>query len=129
MEYNTKNQDCLLYTSEKGARKNLPLVQAAIDEAHKNNKRVAVHATERITAQLAVEAGADFLVHSVDDEVVPDAFVQLLKQKKTVLCPTLVIMGNYGKVLGDHYHFTTDELNLANPETSGSVLVLSLIHI
>jgi imidazolonepropionase-like amidohydrolase len=34
-------------------------VKAAIDEAHKNNKRVAVHATERITAQLAVEAGAD----------------------------------------------------------------------
>ncbi len=107
---------------EKGARKNLPLVQAAIDEAHKNNKRVAVHATERITAQLAVEAGADFLVHSVDDEVIPDAFVQLLKQKKTVLCPTLVVMGNYGKVLGDHYHFTTDELNLANPETIGTVL-------
>lgn len=107
---------------EKGARKNLPLVQAAIDEAHKNNKRVAVHATERITAQLAVEAGADFLVHSVDDEVVSDAFVQLLKQKKTVLCPTLVVMGHYGKVLGDHYHFSTDELNLANPETIGSVL-------
>lgn len=107
---------------EKGARKNLPLVQAAIDEAHKNNKRVAVHATERITAQLAVEAGADFLVHSVDDEVVSDAFVQLLKQKKTVLCPTLVVMGHYGKVLGDHYHFSIDELNLANPETIGSVL-------
>lgn len=107
---------------EKGARKNLPLIQAAIDEAHKNNKRVAVHATERITAQLAVEAGADFLVHSVDDEVIPDAFVQLLKQKKTVLCPTLVVMGHYGKVLGDHYHFSTDELNLANPETIGSVL-------
>ncbi len=108
--------------TEKGARKNLPLVQAAIDEAHKNNKRVAVHATERITAQLAVEAGADFLVHSVDDEIISDAFVQLLKQKKTVLCPTLVVMGNYGKVLGDHYHFKTDELNLANPETIGSVL-------
>ena len=107
---------------EKGARKNLPLVQAAIDEAHKNNKRVAVHATERITAQLAVEAGADYLVHSVDDEVVSDAFVQLLKQKKTVLCPTLVVMGNYGKVLGDHYHFDAGELNLANPETVGSVL-------
>ncbi|HRF20320.1 MAG TPA: amidohydrolase, partial [Chitinophagaceae bacterium] len=60
---------------EKGARKNLALVKAAIDEAHKNNKRVAVHATERITAQLAVEAGADFLVHSVDDEIVPDDFV------------------------------------------------------
>jgi len=83
---------------------------------------VAGLATERITAQRAVEAGADFLVHSVDDEIIADAFVQLLKQKKTVLCPTLVVMGNYGKVLGDHYHFSTDELNLANPETIGTVL-------
>jgi imidazolonepropionase-like amidohydrolase len=107
---------------EAGARKNLALVQAAIDEAHKNNKRVAVHATERITAQLAVEAGADFLVHSVDDEILPDAFVQLLKQKKTVLCPTLIVAGNYRKVFGDHYHFSTDELNLANPETLGSII-------
>lgn len=107
---------------EAGARKNLPLVQAAIDEAHKNGKRVAVHATERITAQLAVEAGADFLVHSVDDEIITDAFVQLLKQKKTVLCPTLVVMGNYSKVLGDDYPFSTEELNLAHPETVGSII-------
>ena len=107
---------------EAGARKNLALVKAAIDEAHKNNKRVAVHATERITAQLAVEAGADFLVHSIDDEIVSDAFVQLLKQKKTVLCPTLVVMGNYRKVLGDTYHFSTDELNLANPELIGTII-------
>ncbi|HNR18160.1 MAG TPA: amidohydrolase family protein, partial [Chitinophagaceae bacterium] len=107
---------------EKGARKNLPLVQAAIDEAHKNNLRVAVHATERITAQLAVEAGADFLVHSVDDEIIPDAFVKLLKEKKTVLCPTLVVVGNYGKVLGDTYHFTTDELNMAHPELVGTII-------
>jgi imidazolonepropionase-like amidohydrolase len=107
---------------EKGARKNLPLVKAAIDEAHKNNLRVAVHATERITAQLAVEAGADFLVHSVDDEVISDAFVQLLLKNKTVLCPTLVVMGNYGKVLGHQYHFTTNELAVANPTTIAGIL-------
>lgn len=107
---------------EQGARKNLPLVQAAIDEAHKNNLRVAVHATERITAQLAVEAGADFLVHSVDDEIVSDAFVKLLKEKKTVLCPTLVVAGNYRKVLGDTYHFTTDELHIAHPELIGTII-------
>lgn len=107
---------------EKGARKNLPLVEAAIDEAHKHNLRVAVHATQRITAQLAVEAGADFLVHSIEDEIISDEFVQLLKKNKTVLCPTLVVVGNYGKALGDHYHFSTDELNLANPTTVASVI-------
>jgi len=107
---------------EKGARKNLPLVKAAIEEAHQNKLRVAVHATERITAQLAVEAGADFLVHSVDDEIINDAFVQLLKKSKTVICPTLVVMGNYSKVLGDQYHFTTDELAIANPTAIASIL-------
>jgi len=107
---------------EKGARKNLSLVMAAINEAHKNKLRVAVHATERITAQLAVEAGADYLVHGVWDQVISDEFVQLLKKKKTVLCPTMVVLGNYDKVLGDHYHFTTDELAMANPTTIATVL-------
>lgn len=107
---------------EAGARKNLPLIKAAIDEAHKNNLRVAVHATERITAQLSVEAGADFLVHSVDDEIISDNFIQLLKKNKTVLCPTLVVVGNYNKVLGDSYHFSTYELNTANPTTIASIL-------
>ncbi len=108
--------------TERGARKNLPLIQAAIDEAHKNKLRVAVHATERITAQLSVEAGADFLVHDVEDEVVSDAFVQLLKKKNTVLCPTLVVADNYDKVLSNNYTFSADELNLSNPMTVGSIM-------
>lgn len=108
--------------TEQGARKNLPLVLAAIDEAHKNNLRVAVHATERITAQLAVEAGADFLVHNIEDEVINDAFVQLLKKKNVVLCPTVIVGGNYGKSFGDKYHFTTGELNVSNPFTSASII-------
>lgn len=107
---------------QKGANATLPLVKAAIDEAHKNNLRVAVHATERITAQTAVTAGADFLVHNVDDEIVGDDFLKLLKEKNTVLCPTLVVAGNYGKVLGHTYQFTAEELMHANPVTVGSIL-------
>jgi imidazolonepropionase-like amidohydrolase len=107
---------------EKGARKNLPLIQAAIDEAHKNNLRVAVHSTERITAQLAVEAGADFLVHNVEDQIVDDAFLQLLKKKNTVVCPTLIVGNGYGKTFGHTYQFTTDELGLSNPATVASIL-------
>lgn len=107
---------------EKAARKNLPMVKAAIDEAHKNNLRVAVHATERITAQLAVEAGADYLVHNVEDEILQDDFVQLLKKKNTVLSPTLVVAGNYEKTFSDRYKFSTEELALANTTTVGSIL-------
>ncbi len=107
---------------EKGARKNLPLVKAAIDEAHKYNLRVAVHATQLITAQLSIEAGADFLVHSVDDELITNDFVQLLKKNKTVLCPTLVVAGNYNKSLGGVYHFSNDELNISSPTTVSTIL-------
>ena len=106
--------------TEAGARKSLPLVQAVIDEAHKNNLRVAVHATERITAQLAVENGCDFLVHGIEDEIIKDDFVQLLKQKKVVLCPTLVVGANYGEVFGQDYHVSYTDFTTANPTALGS---------
>ncbi|HEV8286424.1 MAG TPA: amidohydrolase family protein [Chitinophagaceae bacterium] len=108
--------------TERGARQNLSMVKAAIDEAHKNNLRVAVHATQRITAQLAVEAGADYLVHSVDDEILADDFLQLLKKNNTVLCPTLIVAGNYGKVLGNNYHFTKEELEITHPVPAASII-------
>ncbi|RYF88210.1 MAG: amidohydrolase [Chitinophagaceae bacterium] len=109
------------------ARGYLPVIQAIISEAHKHHLKVAVHATERIAAQLAVENGADFLVHSVDDEVVSNDFVQLLRQKKTVLCPTLVVSHNYNKVLGQDYHFHTTEFEKADPFVLGSLFDLKHI--
>jgi imidazolonepropionase-like amidohydrolase len=107
---------------EMGARKNYEMIKAAIDEAHRNKKRVAVHATERITAQLAVEAGADFLVHSVDDEPVSNDFIKLLKQKNVVLCPTLIVSKNYERVLSDNYNFNTHELNNADPFVISTII-------
>jgi imidazolonepropionase-like amidohydrolase len=106
---------------ERGAKANQELVKFAVDESHKHNLRVAVHATERISAQLAVEAGADYLVHSVDDEILSDSFVQLLKSHNTVLCPTLVVGTNYGKVLSGNYKFTDDELRLSDPEQVATI--------
>jgi len=106
---------------DSSARMNLPFVKAVIDEAHKNNLRVAVHATQRITAQLAGEAGADYLVHSVDDEIISNDFVQLLKNKNVVLCPTMIVAGNYMKVLGNTYHFTGEELKLTHPVPAASI--------
>ena len=107
---------------ERGARANYSLVKAAITEAHKNKLRVAVHATERITAQLAVEAGADYLVHDVENEVVQDDFVKLLKDKHVVLCPTLIVGGNYEKVFSAKYVFSDDELKLDNPEQVKTIM-------
>jgi imidazolonepropionase-like amidohydrolase len=109
---------------EQSARKNLPIIKGIIDEAHRHNLKVAVHATERITAQLAVESGADFLVHNVDDELVNDAFVQLLKKNKTILCPTLVVSGGYGNTFGQKLIMDDHELRYADPFQLGSLLDL-----
>ncbi|NMR34442.1 amidohydrolase family protein [Chryseobacterium aquaticum] len=106
---------------EADARKNEAIIKSAIDEAHKNNLKVAVHATERITAQIAIENGADFLVHNIEDEIVSDSFVKLLKSKNTILNPTLIVADNYYKTYGQKHNYTTFELNHSNPEAIGSI--------
>ncbi|MEO8771752.1 MAG: amidohydrolase family protein [Ferruginibacter sp.] len=106
---------------EAAAKKFLPVAKAIIDEAHKNNLKVAVHATERITAQLAVEAGCDYLVHSVDDEILSDDFVKLLKTKNITLCPTLVVHDGYNKTFGQELEFSSRELRLSDPQQLGSL--------
>ena len=109
---------------EASARKNLPIIKAIIAEAHKNNLKVAVHATERITAKLAVESGCDFLVHSVDDELLADDFVQLLKKSKTIICPTLIVHEGYVNTFGQKIAFSNHDLLKANPYQLGSLLDL-----
>jgi imidazolonepropionase-like amidohydrolase len=109
---------------EASARKNLPIVKAIIEEAHKNNLKVAVHATQRITAQLAVENGADYLVHSVDDEILNDDFVKLLKKNKTILCPTLIVHDGYINTFGQKIKMSNYELLKADPYQLGSLLDL-----
>src|SRR5881275_87865 len=73
-----------------------PIVRATVEESHAHRIRVAVHATELETARAAVEEGADVLVHSVTDKPVDDAFVKLLKDRHTILCP-LVVFERYGR--------------------------------
>lgn len=108
----------------ESARKNLPIVKAIIDEAHTNNLKIAVHATQRITAQLAVENGADYLVHSVDDEILKDDFVQLMKKNKTILSPTLIVNAGYINTFGQKIKISDYELLKADPYQLGSLLDL-----
>ncbi len=107
---------------DSSARASLPLVQAVIDEAHKNQLLVAVHATERITAQLAVEAGADFLVHTVDDEPIDAAFVQLLKNKKVVVASSQIVAKGYVTAFGQQYKLTETDFRYAHPTPLNSLI-------
>ncbi len=105
-------------------RDNLPIVEATIDESHKNGLKVAVHATQLQTAGLAVEAGCDILVHSVDDTELPDLFVQQLVDKQVLYIPTMMVSDKYGEVLGQRNQLTYEDFTLANPTVIGSLFDL-----
>jgi imidazolonepropionase-like amidohydrolase len=103
---------------------NLPIVQATIEEAHQNGLRAAVHATQLETARLAVQAGADILVHSVGDKLIDDDFVKLLLDSSTIYIPTLIVGDKYDEVFGQRYKPTKEDYAFANPWTLGSLFDL-----
>jgi len=64
--------------------------RAVIDEAHKRNLRVAAHLYYLADAKGLLEAGADFIAHSVRDHDVDAAFVTALKSSNRCYTPTLM---------------------------------------
>jgi imidazolonepropionase-like amidohydrolase len=106
---------------ENSAKKFQPIAKSIIDAAHKNGLKVAVHATQRITAEYAVKSGCDFLVHNVDDEIVSNEFLQLLKTKKVTVCPTLIVHDNYNKTFKQEMNPSSYELLNSNPYPIGSL--------
>src|SRR6266480_4692899 len=103
-----------------------PIVRATIEESHAHKIRVAVHATELETARAAVEEGADVLVHSVTDKPVDEAFVKLLKDRHTILCPTLVVFERYGRTFSHQLNLTPEEKAWGNPEVIESLDVTKI---
>ena len=72
-----------------------PFVTAAGDEAHKHNIPLIVHATGLAEAKAALRAGANVLVHSVEDVPVDQEFIDLAKKNGTILIPTLTVLDGY----------------------------------
>jgi imidazolonepropionase-like amidohydrolase len=103
-----------------------PVVHAVVEESHRLKLRVAVHATELEAARASVEEGADLLVHSVTDKPVDDAFVKLLKDKHTILTPTLVVFERYGRTFANKLELTPEEKAWGNPEVIASLDVTKL---
>ena len=103
-----------------------PIVRATIEESHVRNIRVAVHATELEAARVAVEEGADVLVHSVIDKPVDDAFVKLLKDRNIILCPTLVVFERYERTFSHQLNLTPEEQKWGNPEVIATLDVTKI---
>ena len=115
-----------IVNTENPVEKFRPVVHAVIEESHAHNLRVAVHATELEAARTAVDEGADFLVHSVTDKLVDESFVKLLKQKGTILCPTLVVFERYGRTFANKLNLTPEEKAWGNPEVIASLDVTKI---
>src|SRR5207248_2697671 len=77
-------------------------------------------------ARAAVEEGADVLVHSVIDKPVDDTFVKLLKDRHTILCPTLVVFERYGRTFANKLNLTPEEKAWGNPEVIASLDVTKI---
>lgn len=115
-----------IVNAENPVEKFRPIVHAVIEESHARKIRVAVHATELEAARASVEEGADLLVHSVNDKLVDDAFVKLMKEKGTVLTPTLVVFERYGRTFANKLNLTPEEKEWGNPEVIASLDVTKI---
>ena len=63
--------------------------RATIEEAHRRNLKLAVHIYSLADAKATLDAGADFIAHSVRDAPVDDAFIAALKSRDVCYSPTL----------------------------------------
>ena len=73
-------------------------VRSAITHIHARKLRAAVHATSLETARIAVQAGADILVHSVADRELDDEFVAEVVRRNVIYVPTIIVGRSYREV-------------------------------
>jgi len=92
------------------------IVKAAGDAAHAAGVRLAVHATELVVAKASLRAGADFLVHSVEDAAVDEEFLALAKRNRALYCPTLFVALGYRYALSNTWQPIEAERRLADPQ-------------
>src|SRR5215470_18013592 len=84
----------------------LEQLRAAVDEAHKAGKPVAVHAHAAEAVRRAILAGADTVEHGA---LMDDAVIDLLVQKDVVYVPNLYL-AEYYLANGQKFHFNEEQL-------------------
>jgi imidazolonepropionase-like amidohydrolase len=99
----------------------LAWVRAAIEESQAAGVPVVAHATQLRVARAVVEAGADVLAHSIDDEPIDDALLKLMREREVIYTTTLMVGPRYRAVFGRHLEFSGIERRLADPEVIESL--------
>jgi imidazolonepropionase-like amidohydrolase len=96
------------------------LVAVAIAESHRRGIRVAAHATQLETAKAVLAAGADILVHSVDDRRVDAEFLAMLRTRNIIYIPTLMVTERYDAIFSNSVKLLDIERKLGDPEVIAS---------
>jgi imidazolonepropionase-like amidohydrolase len=84
-----------IVAADMPVEQNAPFVAIAGEEAHKAGLPLIVHATGLAEAKAALHAGANVLVHSVEDVPVDQEFLDLAKKNGTIVIPTLTVLDGY----------------------------------
>jgi imidazolonepropionase-like amidohydrolase len=71
------------------------LLEVAAAESRKAGLPLIVHATQRERAREAIQAGAKVLVHSIDDDTLDRAFLDLARSNGVIVIPTLTVREGY----------------------------------
>jgi imidazolonepropionase-like amidohydrolase len=96
-------------------------IGAAIDEAHTLGLRVAAHATRLDVARRMVDAGADILVHSVDDRPIDRELLSAMRDGGVLYIPTLGVSRRYAEVLGQRLALTPFEQAMGDARVIASL--------
>jgi imidazolonepropionase-like amidohydrolase len=95
----------------------LQVLQAVVDEAHRQALRVYAHAPQLGRAKEALRAGVDGLLHGIIDEAVDDDFIALMKKNGASYVPTLAMFEDVADVAASARRHGTywDQLGLQPP--------------
>ena len=66
-------------------------LKAIVDEAHKIGKKVVTHTVTADRGAMVARAGVDIIVHSIQDQVLDEATVNLMRESGIVYSPTLAV--------------------------------------
>ncbi len=84
------HRDDLAWASKKTLQlMPMDVLQAIVDEAHRQSLRAYVHAPQLARAKETLRAGADGLLHGIIDEPLDQEFLALMKKNGAVYVPTL----------------------------------------
>ena len=90
-------------------------VRVVISESHAVGTRVVAHATQARLARAMVEAGVDVLAHGVDDRIVDNDLLALMRARGVIYITTLAVHEGYAEVLGQNVRLSGIERRIGDP--------------